>query len=230
MGIHDDHRKRVKARYLEFGAEVFDDYQLLELYLFYSNPRADVNPLAHQLINQFGSLPGVLNASVEELTAVKGVGEHAAISLRLISDLNRRSQMARSSRKDLITSAEDGAEYLIPHFYGSQVELVYLLCLDPQGRVLHCSRLSGGDGTPTFASFDQRKLIAAALEHRASSVLLAHNHLSGSTEPSQEDLDATRHAAQALRMIHVHLLDHLIIADNDYRSLRQSGLLNWDLL
>lgn len=228
MGIHDDHRKRVKARYLEFGAEVFDDYQLLELFLFYSNPRSDVNPLAHQLINQFGSLPGVLNASVEELTAVKGVGEHTAISIRLLSDLNRRSLMVRNSRRDVITSSEDAADYLIPYFYGSQVELVYLLCLDAQGRVLHCSRLS--DGTPNFASFDRRKLISAALEHRATAALLAHNHVSGSLEPSQEDLDATKDAAQALRMIHVQLLDHLIIGDNDYRSLRQSGSLNWNLL
>lgn len=224
MGIHDDHRKRVKARYLEFGAEVFDDYQLLELFLFYSNPRSDVNPLAHQLINQFGSLTAVMNASVEELTAVKGVGEHAAISIRLLSDLPRRSQIARSSQKNIITSAEDAVEYLIPYFYGAQVEQVYLLCLDLQGRVLHCCRLS--DGTPNFAAFDQRKLISAALEHRASSVLLAHNHVSGSTEPSQEDFNATREAAHALRMIHVQLIDHLIIADNDYLSLRQSGLID----
>lgn len=228
MSIHDDHRKRVKARYLEFGPDVFDDYQLLELFLFYSNPRSDVNPLAHQLINQFGSLPAVLNASVEELTAIKGVGEHTAISIRLLSDLPRRSQIAGSSRINIITSAEDAAEYLIPYFYGSQVEQVYLLCLDSRGKVLHCSRLS--DGGPNSAAFDQRTLISVALDHRAVSVLLAHNHISGSIEPSQEDIDATRNAAQALRMIHVQLTDHLIIADHDYLSLRQSGLLNWNLL
>lgn len=228
MGIHDEHRKRVKARYLEFGAEIFDDYQLLELFLFYSNPRADVNPLAHQLIHHFGSLPAVLNASVEELTAVKGVGTHTAISLRLISDLTRRSRMARCSGKNLITSADDAADYLIPYFYGSRVEQVYLLCLDSRGRILHCSHLC--DGTPNSAAFDQRELISAALEHQASAVLLAHNHVSGAVEPSQEDLDVTRNAAQALRFIHVQLMDHLIIGDDDYLSLRQTGLLNWSLL
>jgi DNA repair protein RadC len=228
MGIHSGHRERVKSTYLKFGPEVFDDYQLLELFLFYSNPRSDVNPLAHQLMERFGSLPAVLSASVEDLCSMDGIGQHTAISLRLVSDLTQRCQQVRTAQRSTITSPEDAADYLSPFFFGAKTEQVYLICLDSQGRLQQCRKLT--NGTPNSAVFDLRKTTAAALSDGTTGVILAHNHLSGSTEPSQADLDATRRVAAGLHAIQVQLLDHLILADEDFLSLRQSGLLDWDTL
>jgi DNA repair protein RadC len=228
MGIHSGHRERVKSTYLKFGPEVFDDYKLLELFLFYSNPRSDVNPLAHQLINHFGSLQAVLSAPVEQLCAMEGVGQHTAISLHLVSDPTQRCQQMRTAQRSAITSPEDAAEYFGPYFFGAKTEQVYLACLDSQGRILHCHKLC--EGGPNSAAFDLRNATAAALASGTTGVILAHNHLSGSTEPSQADLDATRSVAAGLRVIQVELLDHLILADADFLSLRQSGFLDWNNL
>ena len=226
MSIHQGHRARLKQRFADYGERVFDDHQLLELLLFYSVPQGDVNPLAHRLINHFGSLAGVLDATMEELQQVKGVGAHTALLLTMLPQLMRRYELSRTKGEAIITSSADAGEYLLPYFFGTRNETVYLLSLDAKGRVLSCDFLA--EGSLDRVGLNSRQVVETALARRATSVILAHNHISGLATPSQADVDLTLMLRPLLRSLNVHLLDHLVIADGDFVSLSESGLLPED--
>ena len=223
MSIHEGHRARLKQRFAEHGEQVFDDHQLLELMLFYAVPQGDVNPLAHRLINHFGSFAAVLDAKPEELRKVKGVGDHTALFLSMFPQVLRRYLASKSGSEEQICSVTDAGEFLLPYFFGARNETVFLLCLDAKGKVLSCRFLA--EGSLDRVGLNSRQVVETALEDRASSVILAHNHISGLATPSQADVTLTQSLRPLLRSLGIHLLDHLIIADGDFVSMVQSGLL-----
>ena len=144
MSIHDGHRQRLKQRFLEEGLESFTDIQVLELLLFFSVPRQDTNPIAHALLDHFGSLYQVLEAPVEELRKVKGVGEQSALLLSLMNDVARYYQVDRTMREKILPTVQACGEYLLPFFYGCRNEVMYVLCLDAKGKILTCRQLFEG--------------------------------------------------------------------------------------
>ena len=223
MSIHEGHRSRLKQRFAEHGERVFDDHQLLELMLFYAVPQGDVNPLAHRLINHFGSFAAVLDAKPEELRKVKGVGDHTALFLSMFPQVLRRYMASKSGNEELICSTADAGEFLLPYFFGARNETAFLLCLDAKGKVLSCRFLA--EGSLDRVGLNSRQVVETALENRASSVILAHNHISGLATPSEADVALTLALRPLLRSLGIHLLDHLIIADGDFVSMAQSGLL-----
>ena len=190
MGIHDGHREKMRRRFLSGGLEQFADHEALELLLYYAIPRRDTNPIAHALIDRYGSLSAVLAAPVEDLQKVEGIGESAAILLKLVPRLCAKARLADADRQELIlnTASRAGA-YLLERFYGEQNEVIYQLCLDRKGKLLACKKL--GEGSIASAALDVRKLVENAILHSASSVVLAHNHPSGIASPSHEDYAAT---------------------------------------
>ena len=220
MSMHSGHRERVKKRYLQEGLDSFSEIQVLELLLFYCLPRVDTNPIAHRLLEHFGGFWQVLDASVEDLAKVEGVGEKAATFLHIVRDAGRFYQVSRSSQAKELLNLESCAEYLLPFFHGRSVEMVYLLCMDARCRVLCCKKMEEGSVNSTTISI--RKIVAAALAVNASSVVLAHNHPSGLAITSQEDLQITRQVAMALQAVEITLADHVIVADGDYVSLAVS--------
>lgn len=145
MSIHDGHRQRLKQRFLEEGLESFTDIQVLELLLFFSVPRQDTNPIAHALLDHFGSLYQVLEAPVEELRKVKGVGEQSALLLSLMNDVARYYQVDRTMREKILPTVQACGEYLVPFFFGRNVETVFLLCLDAKCKVLCCKEVGQGE-------------------------------------------------------------------------------------
>ena len=197
MGIHDGHREKMRRRFLETGLEGFADHEALELLLYYAIPRRDTNPIAHALMERYDSLSGVLNAPVEDLEKVEGIGESAAILLSLVSRLSRKARIADASQETILNSSERAGAYLLERFAGERRELVFLLCLDRKGRLLACKRLAEGD--VASADLNIRKVVEMALLTSASAVILAHNHPSGVAVPSSNDEAATRQAAEALR-------------------------------
>lgn len=221
MSVHGGHRARVKERFLAEGLDSFTDIQVLELLLFYCMPRRDTNPIAHALLDHFGSLSQVLEASVEELCKVDGIGEHAAAFLKLIPQAGRYYLSDRSAQTKVLTTLESCAEYLTPRFVGRNVETVFLLCMDAKCKVLCCRKIAEGD--VNSAGISPRKIVEIALGANASSVVLAHNHPGGLAIPSGEDILVTRQLAAALRAVEVKLVDHIIVADGDYVSIVQSG-------
>ena len=141
MGIHDGHREKMRRRYLETGMEGFADHEALELLLYYAIPRRDTNPIAHALMERYGSLSAVLNAPVEDLQKVEGIGESAAILLTLVPRISRQARLADAAQETVISSTERAGAYLLERFSGETRELVYLMCLDRKGKLLACKRL-----------------------------------------------------------------------------------------
>ena len=219
--IHAGHRERLKNRFLTEGLDTFTDIQVLELLLFYAVVRQDTNPIAHRLLERFGSLSGVLEAEPEELKKVKGISDHAATLLHLIPQISRFYQVDSAQRMEILTSLDACGAYLIPYFLGRKLETVFLLCLDAKCKVLCCREL--GEGSVNSASISVRKVVETALAANATTVILAHNHPSGIALPSDEDVQTTRRIAAALNAVEIHLADHIVVAEGDYVSMVQSG-------
>ena len=221
MSIHNGHRDRIRRRFLEEGLDQFTDVQVLEFLLFYCIARQDTNPIAHRLLDSFGSLSQVLEAPVEELRKVEGIGENTAVFLRLVTQVGRYYLTDRASKAKVLPTLESCAQYLQTFFFGRNVETVYLLCLDAKCKMLCCKKISEGDVNST--SLSVRKVVETALNTNASSVVLAHNHPGGMAIPSNEDIQTTRRIAAALQAVDVHFIDHILVTDDDYVSLLQSG-------
>lgn len=224
MSIHDGHRQRLKERFLREGLDNFEQLQVLELLLFYCIPRQDTNPIAHALLDRFGSVSKVLEATPEELKKVPGVGESAALFLSLIMATGRYYLVNQKEKDTILTSIEKCGQYLLPFFHGRRNETVFLLCLDAKCKVLSCKEV--GEGSVNSAAVPIRRIVEMALGDNATSVVLAHNHPSGLALPSGEDIQTTRRLSLALRAVEIELVDHVVVADGDYVSLAQSGMYN----
>ena len=219
--IHKGHRDRLKKRFLEEGLDGFTDIQVLELLLFYAIPRRDTNPVAHNLLNRFGSLTQVLEAPVEELKKVEGIGQEAAVFLNLIPAAGRYYLVDKTMQSKVLKTIDQCGDYLLPFFFGRKVETVFLLCLDAKCKVLCCKEV--GEGSVNSAGISVRKIVETALSANATTVVLAHNHPSGVAVPSMEDIQTTARIAAALRAVEVQLVDHIVVADDDYVSMVYSG-------
>ncbi|MBQ3548608.1 MAG: DNA repair protein RadC [Oscillospiraceae bacterium] len=222
MGIHDGHRARKKEQFLRVGLDGFADHEALELLLFYAIPRRDTNPIAHALLQKFGSLDGVLNADVEELQRVEGVGESAALLLTLLPSIMRRA-MHLPVKERILNSVESCGNYFLNLLGNERREVLYQACLDAKGKLLVCKKLSEGDADS--AAFSVRQVVENALLSDASMVVLAHNHISGVALPSESDYIVTRRVKAALQAMDIELMDHIIVSDNDFVSMGQSSML-----
>ena len=207
--IHQGHREKMRQRFLKSGLESFADHEALELLLYYAIPRQDTNPIAHRLLERYGSLSAVLSAPAEDLKKVEGIG--------------RKARLSDAAQSRAMTDVETVGAYLLERYAGETHEVVYQLCLDRKGKLLSCKRLN--DGGASSASLDIRKVVENAILTSASTVILAHNHPSGIALPSDDDCAATTQAVQALQTIGVVLADHIIVADDDFVSMAQSGYL-----
>lgn len=221
MAMHDGHRQRLKERFRQDGLDNFNELQVLELLLFYCIPRQDTNPLAHNLLEKFGSLSQVLEAPIGELERVPGIGSNAATFLHLIRDAGRYYQINRTMQEKILLTTEQCGRYLHSFFIGRRNEMVYLLCLDAKCKVLCCKEI--GEGSVNFASVPVRRVVETALGVNATTVVLAHNHPSGLAVPSTEDVQTTRRVSAALDAVDITLADHIIVADEEFVSLVQSG-------
>lgn len=211
---HSKHRQRLKKRFHNEGLGNFQPHNVLELLLFFSVSRIDTNDIAHLLIDEFGSLSGVLDAPYESLLKVNGIGEHSATLIKLIPELCRYYLEDAAANMKIITSSEDAAEYLIPKFVGLKSEHFYLLCLDNRGTIRKCSLISVGGFT--YADANMRKIMSEVINSNATSAILAHNHPHGVAVPSSADRETTFNISNLLSSIDVRLSDHIIVSGDDY--------------
>ena len=223
MSEHQGHRSRLRRQFLQHGLEPYPDYQALELLLCYAIPRQDTQPIARALLKRFGSLQGVFCADEHELMQVPGIGENAAVLLRLVPEICRRSRISAQQEKgSSIRSKEDAGDYFLELLNGKSEEEFYCMCLDAKGKILSCRCIA--KGSSNALSVNVRKVVEEVVHTGAVSVILSHNHPSGVALPSQADNSTTLEIFRALRSIHVQLLDHIIVADGDYVSLAANGL------
>ncbi len=213
--MHDGHRMRLKTRFQKTGLEGFAEHEILELILFYAIPRQDTNPLAHALIDHFGSLYAVLSADINDLTEVKGIGENAASLIRLFKDVSKH-YYSKAYRPRSVETSEKAAKYILSLLYGKRNENFYLICLDANYHILYEELMCEGsiDTIPVFP----RKIAACALRHNAASIIIAHNHPAGDPKPSKADIQATLDIVQAIKPLGIQLSDHIIVAGDEYYS------------
>jgi DNA repair protein RadC len=220
MGSHDRHRQRVKERFRWEGLDHFAAHEVIELLLFFGIPQGEVNGLAHELVDRFGGIAGILDAGEDELLKVKGVGPHTAMLFSIIPQLFRRYRMDKN-RELILRSSAGAGEYLVSYYIGRQQETVVLITLDALRRVTGTHVLH--KGSMSNAELNAQLVLKQALVKQAPAVILAHNHPAGVALPSEEDKSATAHIKGVLRAAGIELSDHIIVADNDYVSFSESG-------
>lgn len=222
--LHDGHRMRMRNRYLNEGIDNFEPHEILELLLYYAIPRKDINELAHKLIEKFGSISNVLDADVESLKQVDGIGENAAILLSMIPQLSRIYNQSKWDRKTSLASVDAVGQYAIAMYTGKIDEEFGIICLDSNRRVHYSGIII--KGTVNQAEAYPRKVVSEVLKHNAVNVILTHNHPGGSIMPSIGDREATKNIVNALEAIGVNVLDHIIVSGDRFNSMAALGLMD----
>lgn len=226
MSIHEGHRQRMKRRYLRNGLNDFSEHEVLELLLFYCIPRRDTNEIAHRLIDHFGSLAKVFDATVSQLMEVEGMGENAALFISLIRETDAYYHLRRFDLNQPLRNCDEYGTYLHAFFANERNEAVYLLCLDAKCMVLGCERIT--EGSVNTTSVPIRRVVEVALAKKATSVVLAHNHPSGIATPSDEDIQTTYQLGKTLYSVGISLVDHIVVADDEFISMAVSNLYSLD--
>lgn len=206
---HIGHRKRLKQSYLNTGSlDGFCEHQILEMLLFYSIPRKDVNPLAHRLINNFGSLYGVLNADYNELIKF-GLSENTAALIKLTMDIPKTAERNRLMSKTIL-STNDAMDFCFSLMSSFRNEKICVICLNTASKLLHYKLISVGD--PAKAYFSPRSIVEIAVSNGAAGIVLAHNHPSGNCLPSKADIESTLNLQRILMHLGIALQEHIIVA------------------
>lgn len=206
-------------RFLLRNPDLMKDEELLELLLRFTEN--DAASISTRLLTQYKNIANLMEADVNDLLTFDFLDEETVLLLRLVPELHRRYFIARLQGEERLRSSASFGKYLLPYFYGARDEMVYLLCLDGGGKVINCYKI--GHGSVNSADVSVRKLAQYALHANATAVVLAHNHPSGINTPSTEDIDLTNYLKEVLVPLDITLLDHIIIANDNYVSLRESG-------
>jgi len=218
------HRKRLKDRFLRAGLDSFQDYEVVEFILTYAQARKDTKPLAKDLIKSFGSLRGIVEAPLEELKEVKGVGKHSALLFKLVKAASERYLRDRFlNSQNVITSPGDLINYCQSKMGWLKDEQFRMIYLNTRNQVIEEEVLQ--EGTVDQTVVYPRKVMESAIRLKATALILVHNHPGGSPRPSPEDRELTRTLAQAAKNFQIKVHDHLIIGREGHFSFLENNLL-----
>lgn len=222
-GAHDGHRERLRERFAKAGADALSDHEVLELILFAPLPRRDTKAIAKALLARFGSLDGVFGAEIDDLIAVPGMGEIAALHLKALHVAAQRMGREAIMNKPVLSSWSAVLGYCRTAMAELPREQFRVLYLDKKNRLIGDEVISDGtvDQTPVFP----REVVRLALARHASAMILVHNHPSGDPTPSRADIELTREIMAAARALDISVHDHLIIARGATTSLKAQGLI-----
>jgi len=220
---HLGHRRRLRARFLEGGAEALADYELIEMLLGMAQPRIDTKPLAKALIARFGSFAGAISAPLPDLLAIEGLGEAGAAALKAVRAGALRLARAEARERPVLGSIEKVVDYLHAALSREKVEHFMVLHLDARNRLLGEDVL--GVGTVNHTPVYPREVVKRALDVGAVAMILVHNHPSGDPAPSRADIEMTREVKAAADALGITLHDHLIVGHGKHLSFRREGLL-----
>ena len=218
----EGHRKRLRDKFLSSGLDGFHDYEIIEILLTLGTPRKDCKEQAKEAIKKFKTLRGVLEADVEELQEIKGIGPHNVFGIKLIKEVAKASLKERLSEKPLITSSKDLFDYLYLSMRGLKNELFKVIFLNTKNRILEVEDLF--EGTLNSSSVYPREIMQRSITLNAASLIFIHNHPSGDPQPSEKDREITRELVSAGNIMKIKILDHIIIGDNHYFSFADEGL------
>jgi DNA repair protein RadC len=215
------HRRRMREKLLQKGADSLTDLEILEMLMFAGLPRGDTKPLAKNLMRSFGSLAAILRAPTESLRQHDGVGDAVLASLKLVEAAGLHLVHSDVHKRPVLTSWGAVKHYCINRLAHEPIEHLIMLCLDNRNRLIAEEPLSKGtvNQTPVYI----REVINAALKHHAQAVILVHNHPSGEAEPSRADIEMTDQLKRALNLVTIALHDHLIVAGRQCVSFKSLG-------
>lgn len=220
-GVHKNHRSRMRKKFREHGFDGFAEHEILEMLLYYSIPRMNTNPLAHKILDRYKTLANVFDATPEELMQEIGVSEVTATLLSMVPKLSQVYETSKWCREDCLQDTDAIGQYAVSLFKDKQNEEFALICLDAN-RCVHWS------GTIIKGTIDRteaypRTVVNEALNHKATKVVFAHNHPSGTLAPSIADKEATDVLVRVLKGIGIEVLDHIIVSGNRYFSMKEMG-------
>ncbi len=218
--IHEKHRERMREIYLKNGFDAFSEVEVLEYMLFFVLPRIDTNPLAHKLLNKFGSLANVLEAPVEALMQIDGIGRQTALYLNLM--LNVANRYSKNKCTDKISNSIEAKEYCAKLFVGKTVEEFYIICLSSTNHVISCDKI--GTGSASEVGIQMKDITKSLIFRNCDRIIVCHNHPRGIARPSDEDLSFTCNILSNCIINDVDVLDHIIVSDNNQFSFLESGL------
>jgi DNA repair protein RadC len=218
------HRNRLREKFLESGLSGFHDYEIIELLLTLATPRKDCKDAAKEALERFQSLPGVFEATKEELLSVNGIGPNNLLGIQLIKAVSDRYLEKKLRVKDLIQNSRALFNYLYQTLRDKSQECFSVIFLDAKNRVIDSNILF--KGTLTESAVYSREVIKMALEKRAAALIFAHNHPSGDPEPSNVDILITKRLLFACKVVGITVHEHIIIGDNRYFSFADQGHIN----
>ena len=220
---HLGHRERLRDRARAGGLVALPDYELLELYLFRTFARGDVKPLAKALISRFGSFGAVISASIDDLKIVPGIGETAAIDIKLLHEAALRAGRDKIAKRPVISSWSALLSYVRLALANEPREQFRVLFLDKKNQLIADEILN--HGTVDHAPVYPREVMRRALELSSSNIILLHNHPSGDPTPSRPDIDMTRQIIEAGRALKISVHDHLVVGREGVASFKALGLM-----
>ncbi|MEH6396246.1 RadC family protein [Pseudoalteromonas sp.] len=215
--------QRPREKLLAKGAKSLSDAELLAIFLRTGLPGMNVVELAQHLMTQNQTLHNLFNASIEDFCAQKGLGTAKFVQLQAVLELSRRYMIERCQRDAVFNSPQSVYDYLTLELRGLQQEVFMVLYLDSQNRLIKEETLFYG--TINAASVYPREVLKAALKNNAAALILAHNHPSGIAEPSQADKLITTKLQQALQLVDINILDHIIVGGDNCVSFAERGLI-----
>lgn len=218
--LHSGHRERLKQQAVLYGIDNWPEHKVLEYLLFFGIPQRDTNELAHRLINKYGSIVDVLEASYDSLKSNRGMGKNVANLITLIPKLYKYIENIKVNKKYLnFQSISQVAQYMTPKFYNVSNEVLYVLSLDNKQKLISADIVL--EGVVNRVNIDKRKIVESVISNNAANIVLCHNHPNGISSPSHDDIITTKKIIETMNEIGVTVLDHIIIADNEYCSMME---------
>ncbi|MDP4000799.1 MAG: DNA repair protein RadC [bacterium] len=219
---NEGHRERLRNKFLQGGLDGFLDYEVVELLLTLGTPRRDCKQPAKEAVAKFKGLIGVLNASLEELQQVNGIGPSNAIGIKLFQEISKRYAKEKINPNTLLDSPQLIFEYLKEKIGKEKKEHFTIICLDIRNNLL-VDEVS--IGTLSASLVHPREVFKKAILNNASHVVIAHNHPSGNPIPSKEDILTTKRLVEAGKILGIAVIDHIIVTQNAFVSLKEQGVI-----
>ena len=219
----EGHRRRLREKFIESGLAGFHDYEIVELLLTLGTPRKDCKQPAKAAIKKFKTLRGILDAPMEELQKIKGIGPHNSFGIKLVQEVAREFLKERLIEKPICSSSKEVFDYLYHSMRGLTKDVFKVIFLDGKNQVIGIEDLF--EGTLNASAVYPREVIKSALRNNALNLIFVHNHPSGNPGPSQTDKKITEELVLAGNTMQIKVLDHLIVGDNRYFSFADEGLI-----
>ena len=219
----EGHRKRLREKFIRSGISGFHNYEIVELLLALGTSRKDCKQQAKEAIRKFKTLRGVLEAPMEELQEIKGIGPHNVFGIKLVQEVAREFLKKRILRKPICKSSKEIFDYLCHSMRDLKKEMFKVIFLDGRNQIINIEDLF--EGTLNTSSIYPREIIKSTIKNNTISLIFVHNHPSGDPDPSQSDKNITKDLVFAGNLMQIRVLDHIIIGDNKYFSFADKGLI-----